>query len=234
MRQLRALAAAGGAAGVDDGRDVVAGARDGVELVAHERGAFEQAAAAVVAQREHHAGPARERQAADPGEVARRADHQRRRGVVDEIVDLARLVGRVQRHVDQAGAQHAEVEHHSLDRLVHVHQHACAGGQREVGEQVGDAGAAALEILPRVVQRHECGVRLVAAGGVGGLDRDGVGTRREERAQSGVQIGVVGHVSSFSCGSGADRRDCAAQNFAGRFSMNAARPSRCSSVSAYA
>ena len=101
-------------------------------------------------------------------------------GVVDEVLDLAGLVGGVQRHVDQAGAQHGQVQHHGLDRLVHVHQHARAGGQREVGEQVGDARAAALEVAPGVVQRRER-MALVAAGRVGGLDGDVVQALGEVR-----------------------------------------------------
>jgi hypothetical protein len=54
VRELRALAAAGGAARVDDGREIVRGARPGGEIVVHLRGALEQAARAVVPEREHH------------------------------------------------------------------------------------------------------------------------------------------------------------------------------------
>ena len=215
VRQHGALAAAGGAAGVQDGRQVIGPTLHRLLLVAAMRGALQQAAAAVVVQREHVARASLKGDLADPGEVAAAAHHHGRLGVADEVLDLGALVGRVQRQEGEARAQRGQVQDHGLDRFFHLHRHArrrTAGvrldGQR--GQQVGDHGAGAVEVAPRIAQA------------VVGLDGHGVQIGREGGAQGGEQV-LVGH-------GGQARVD--GQKRAGRFCRKAAMPSRCSALSA--
>ncbi len=121
MRQHRALAGSGRAAGVDDSREVV-GLLDGDLMpVAVGGGLLQQASATVSVKGEHMRHPATVRLAsdrADPVEVPARTDDERRLGIADEVLHLAALVGGVERQVDQARAQHRQVQHQGLDRLL--------------------------------------------------------------------------------------------------------------------
>ncbi len=121
VREHGALAAPGGAAGVDDDRKVVGLAARRRVRVGVVRGALQQGAAAVLAQREHVARAGLEGDLADPAEVGRAAHHHGGLGVAHEVLDLAGLVGRVQRQVHVAAAQHGQVQDEVLDRLLHLH-----------------------------------------------------------------------------------------------------------------
>ena len=153
MRQHRALAAPGRAAGVDDRREVV-GLLDGDLMpVALSGRPLQQAAAAVVVKGEHmrhRATGALRAISADPADVAARTHDERRLGIADEVLDLAALVGGIERQVDEAGAQHRQVQHQGLDRLLGLHGDSRARGQVERREQVRDPRGAALEVAPGV------------------------------------------------------------------------------------
>ncbi len=190
VRQHRALAAPGGAAGVEDRRQVVGAFARRRVLLAHQRRAVEQAAAAVVAEREDVARAGLERQAREPGEVLRRAHHHGRFGVADEVFDLGLLVGGVQRQVHIARALHCEVEHQRLDALFGLHRHARAGRQLQRDQQVGQHRRAALEVAPGVVARR--------AGAVGGFDRGRVEVGGKGRAQRREQVRVAHHRAPLS------------------------------------
>ena len=111
MAEHGAFAAPGGAAGVDDGGQVIGAAVRGFMGLAKLRRARQQRAAALVVEREHMARAGRKGELADPAEVARSAYQQRGLGVFDEVLQLGRLVSRVERQKDMARAQHRQVEH---------------------------------------------------------------------------------------------------------------------------
>jgi hypothetical protein len=184
VREHRTLAAPGGAAGVEDGRQVVAAARRRRVRVGVEGGALEQRAAAVVAEREHVARAGGKGDLAERAEARRRAHQHRRLGVAEEVLDLGRLVGAVQRQVDMAGAQHRQVQDERLDALVDLHRDPARRRQLQAVEQVGDHRAGAVEVAPAVAQRR---VRAV-----GGFDGDAVQVGREGLAQGGEQVHGVG------------------------------------------
>ena len=166
MAQHGAFAAPGGATGVEDGGQVgglFGGRRVRVWL---KGGAVQQGATAVVVQRVDMRGAGLEGDAADPGEVLARAHHHRRFGIADEIGDLLRLVGRVQRQVHMAGAQHGQVQHQRLHALFGLHGHAAVRRQVERIQQVGDLGRGLVQVAPAVTQRR--------VGAVGGFDHGAV------------------------------------------------------------
>ena len=178
MGQHRALAAAGGAAGVQDRGQVVGlHGHTGVGVAAM-GGAVQQAAGAVVAQREHVGGAGREGDLADPAEVLRAADHHRGLGVADEIFHFAALVGGVERQKHITRPQRGQVQHGGFDRLLHLHGYTRACGQVQRGQQVGEFGRALLQVAPGVEQA------------VVGLHRDGIEVGRKSGAQGGEQIVV--------------------------------------------
>ena len=184
MAEHRALAAAGGARGVEDGGQVVAVALGRLVRLRLAGRGVEQRAGAVVVEgvdvlRAGGLGDARH-----PVEVPRRADDDAGLGIADEVLDLAGLVGVVQRQVDMARAQHRQVEHQRLDRLLGLHGDARAFGQRQRGEQVGDARARLVEVAPAVAARRRA---------VDGLDGGGVEVGRKTGAQGGVEVVVAGH-----------------------------------------
>ena len=184
MREHGALAAAGGAAGVEDGGQVVGAAGHGLVLVAVVGGALEQAAGAVVTQGEHMLRAQGEGDFADPAKVAGAAHHHGGLGVADEVFDLGALVGGVERQEHVARAQRGQVQGHGFDGLFDLHGHAAAFGQLERCEQVGDAGAGAVQVAPGVVQRGAvCG---------GGFDGGAVQVRREGGAQGAEEV-LVAH-----------------------------------------
>ena len=184
MREHGALAAAGGAAGVEDGGQVVGAAGHGLVLIAVVRGAIEQAAGAVVTQGEHMLRAQGEGDFADPAKVAGAAHHHGGLGVADEVFDLGALVGGVERQEHVARAQRGQVQGHGFDGFFDLHGHAAAFGQLERCEQVGDAGAGAVQVAPGVVQRGAvCG---------GGFDGGAVQVRREGGAQGAEEV-LVAH-----------------------------------------
>ncbi|MNV31507.1 hypothetical protein D3C71_1228180 [compost metagenome] len=223
VREHGALAAAGGAAGVEDGGQVVGTAGHGLMLIAVVGGALEQAAGAVVAQGENMLRAQREGNLADPAEVAGRAHHHRGLGVADEVFDLGALVGGVERQKHVACAQRGQVQGHGFDGLFHLHGHSAALGQLERCEQVGDAGAGAVQVAPGVEQRGAVCRH--------GLDGGAVQVRREGCAQGAEEV-VLAHGSWTVLKVWINKAGGARQNNGARFSRNAVMPSRCSALSA--
>ncbi len=154
VAQHRALAAPRGARGVEDRGQVVGRAPRWLVAVAVQRGALQQRAAAIVVEREHVRRAGLERDLRHPAETASGAHHHRRLGVADEVLDLGRLVGGVERQVDEPRAQHRQVQHQRLDRLLGLRRDAAAGGQLERSQQVGDHRRAAVEVAPGVAPRR--------------------------------------------------------------------------------
>ena len=184
MGQHRALAAPGRAAGVDDSRDFVGLLDGGLMPVALAGGLLQQAAATVCVKGEHMRHPATMRLAgdlSDPVDVPARTHDERRLGIADEVLHLAALVGGVERQVDQAGAQHRQVQHQGLDRLLGLHGDSRARGQVERREQVRDPRGASLEIAPGVDEGLA----------VGAFDRHRVEIGGKGLAQRNEQVVVV-------------------------------------------
>ena len=180
VRQHGALAAPGGAAGVDDGGQGIGTAgRRGVRA-GMVGGALEQAAALAVAQGVDGLGAGLEGDARDPGKRRRGAHHHGGLGVLQEVFDLAAAVGGVERQEHQAGAQRRQVQRQRFDGFFHLHGHARAGLQAVRVEQVGDAGAGLVELGPAVVAR--------AAVGRDRLDGGGVQIGGKGRAQGGKKV----------------------------------------------
>ena len=126
VREHRPFAAAGGAAGVQNGGQVIGLARRRCVLVTVVRGALEQAARAVIAQREHMLGARLEGEFADPTKIGGAAHYHSRLGVANEVLDLGALVGRVERQEHAASAQASQVQHHRFDRFFDLHGHPAA------------------------------------------------------------------------------------------------------------
>ncbi len=109
------------------------------------------------------------------------ADDHARRGVAQEIVDLARRIGGVERQEDGAGAQRAEVEGEGLRRFLDLG-----------GDAVARPHAARAE---RSGHRRGTGMQLGIGPGRGGLrQHQGDGARRGAAFQSGKE--VVRHAGS--------------------------------------
>ena len=180
VAEHRALAAAGGAGGVEDRGQIAGRLRRDLVRVGKMRGAVEQRAGAVVVQREDVRHALLEGELADPREVPAGADHHRRLGVAQKIVQLGRLVGGVQRQVDEAGAQGRQVQHQRLDRLLGVRGHPAAGRDLQRLQQVGQHRGGAVEVAPGVVQPAV------------GLDRDRVEVGGKGGAQGGEEVGIGG------------------------------------------
>ena len=122
------LAAAGGAAGVKDGGQVIGQSRYGGVLVAVLSCTVEQAAGAVVIQGEHMLGACLEGDLADPAKIGPTAHHHSRLGVANEILNLSALVGGVEWQKHAACAQASQVQHHGFDRFFDLHGHPTALG----------------------------------------------------------------------------------------------------------
>jgi hypothetical protein len=99
------------------------------ELVGVPRGGGEQAALAMLAQRQHMAHLVLAGDRLDPGMRRRAAHHQPRLGVADEIVEFRRLVGGVQRQVHIAGPQRRQIQQQGFGRFFDLHGHPRAGRQ---------------------------------------------------------------------------------------------------------
>ena len=179
VRQHRALAAARGAAGVQNRRQVISLTHHDFMLVAAVGGAIQQRAGAVVIERKDMLRAGGKRQFAEPAEIGAAANHHRRLCIADEIVHLGTLVGGVQWQKHVAGAQGGQVKHHRLDRFFNLHGNARAVGQLERLQQVGHHGGAALQVAPRIQQA------------VVGFNRHVIKCRRKGSTQRGKQVGVV-------------------------------------------
>ena len=180
VREHRAFAAPGGAAGVEDRGQVIGLTRHRLVLVAVVRGPLQQAAGAVLAQCEHMLRPRLESDLADPAKVGRAANHDSRFGIADEILDLGALVGGVERQEHITSTQGRQVKHHRFDRFFDLHRHAAACGQVQRLQQIGHHGRGAVQVLPAVVQA------LV------GFDRHRSQVGRKSSPQGRKQV-LVGH-----------------------------------------
>ena len=129
VRQHGALASPGGAAGVEDGGQIIRAARHHGLMVGAVGRTRQQGACAVVVEGKHMSGASLKGDFADPSEVFASADHHRGLGIVNEILDFRTLISRVQGQKHQTGAQSGEVEQHRFDRLFDLHRHPSPLGQ---------------------------------------------------------------------------------------------------------
>ena len=168
VREHRPFAAPGGAAGIEDGGQIVRPAVSRGVLVAVVGGTIEQAARAVIVQGEHMARTSLKRNFAHPAKVFAGAHHHRRFGIAHKVSHLGALVGGVERQKHMARTQSGQVQQHRLDRLLDLHRHPRARGQVQIFEQIGQHGAGALQVAPAVVQPviglHGHGVQVSGEG----------------------------------------------------------------------
>ena len=142
MTEHRPFRTPGGTGCVQDRSQVAAGHIDHLGLVG---GLFQrrgQLAVAGTAQAEHrgHIGITR-----DPGErllPGRCADKQSRLRIAQEKADLVRRVCGVQRDVDRAGAQAAEIEQHGFDGFFNLNHDPIAPIDTQVMQQALHTGSA--------------------------------------------------------------------------------------------
>ena len=139
MGDHSALGAAGGAGGVEDGGQVVGVA---VRDLVQRRQALGQVGQAAAARRIHgvklrHAGGLGDGAQA----IQRLGPHQEGPwlGVAEEVGDLVCLVGGVERQVDGANLQAAEIEEDGVGRFLDLHGHPIALGHPEVPQGGGIA-----------------------------------------------------------------------------------------------
>ena len=164
VREHRAFAATSCATGVEDGGQVIGLAHHGFVLVAVARSTVEQTARAVFVEGEDMLCARLERDLADPTKMSTAADHHRRLGVANEILNLGTLVSSVQWQKHIPGAQSSQVQDHGLNRFFDLHGHPTALWQVERLQQVGHHGRGAVEVLPAVAQAfigfdcHRCQV----------------------------------------------------------------------------
>ena len=156
VREHRALAAPGRAAGVEDGGQVVGAPLHGTCA----RRSCSAARSSSVPLRSSSSVktffvPALNASLLTQPKLLAWAHHHRRLGVADEVVDLGRLVGGVQRQVDMAGAQHGQVQHQRFDDSFGLHRDA----RRRRAARASRAGwrciaRGAVEVAPGVEQRR--------------------------------------------------------------------------------
>ena len=164
VRQHRTLGAPGRARRVEDGGEVVRldhGGREGVRLLV---GEVRQRPGPASVQRLDRDVARESRDGIAPSGVA---DDELRLRVPDEILDLRRRVGGVERKVDRAGPQGAEIEDEVLHRLLDLHRDPFARRDAPRLERV------------RHATRPEDEVVVGPPDPVGRLDRDlrGIGDR---------------------------------------------------------
>jgi hypothetical protein len=144
--QHRPLGAPGGARGVEDGGEVARAAFQRGEFVRLRCRSGDQRALPGIVEFQHvrHARLRRE----FVGERAhlRPADEQPRRRILEEMLQLMALVGRVERQEDGASAQAGEIQHQRLGRLFHLRGKAIAGLQAQRDDHVGHACRSALDV----------------------------------------------------------------------------------------
>ena len=152
MGQHRALRAARGAGGVENGGQIVGRARHGGEIGRSRRDAASERAVSVDAETFDRLQAELSREVAQRSERSRPADRQRGAGVGEEIFELGERVGGVERQQRGARLQAGEREHDHVGRLVDLHRDAIARLDAEIGQRPRRA-ARALEQFP-VGQRH--------------------------------------------------------------------------------
>jgi hypothetical protein len=139
VAEHRALGAAGGSRGVEDGGEVGLGAGDVGEPGGRAHGGLDQRALAAGIERVEGGDAValrHRREAVAPGRIAH---HQGRLGVADEIVELRQRIGAVERQIDRARPQRREIEHQVFGRLLHLHGHAVAGLHAALAQHIGEA-----------------------------------------------------------------------------------------------
>ena len=128
--QHRALRAPGGARRVEDRGEVVGPAVDRGERGRGIADAVGERAVALSVE-----GLEAGRQRREAFGAARIADEQRRARILDEVRDLVRGIGGVERQEDDAGSEGGEVEGEGLRCLLDLHRHPVAGPEADVGER---------------------------------------------------------------------------------------------------
>jgi hypothetical protein len=215
MRQHRSFGAPGGTTGVNDDCHLIGVAGHWRVRVAAMRCALQQAARAIVVQGEYPGRSRLKGQFADPAKVLRTAHDHGGLGVADEVGHLGALVGGIEWHINQAGAQHCEIKHQRFNRLFNLNQNACIGWQTQRLQVVGQHRAATIQIAP--------GVEQAGIGFYSGAFQ----ICRKRLAQGCIYIrGRAGHGHLF-LGDGCKWR-VRRQKTCGRLSRNALTPSRCS------
>ena len=147
VREHRALGAARGPGGIQDAREIVRRAR-------HRHKAFRTALcpvhqfAAVGVEREHHGLHGHvlgQRRHDAQGLVA--AEDDPRLGIVEKILELAALVRRVERQVDQSRPQAGEIQRHDLPVLVGLHRDAITRFTTGSDQRVSDPRRRAVKLV---------------------------------------------------------------------------------------
>ena len=139
---------------------------------------------AVRGQREHRR---RGRQRRHRVESIRSADDHPRPGVADEVLELAALVAGVERHVDEPGAQAAEVQRQRVGQLVDLRDHAVAGHAAGRDQHVGDARRPRRELAPG----HRAGGNRSVSGQQQARRRCVRRVLLEAREEIGIQVQVL-------------------------------------------
>ena len=173
VREHGAFRPPGGAGGVEDGRQVAAVTSHVDALGRRGAGGLQKRALALAAHRlqSRHAG-----RGDDGGHVVaplRAADEHDRLGIAEEVVDLRRRVRGIERQVDGARPQAAEVEHDRGPRLLDLDGDPVARTDPGRLEDVGEAGR----------QRERVAVGGDCAVGQLGQDRRRVGRGRLDRRE---------------------------------------------------
>ncbi len=172
-----ALGLTGCPRGVQDRGDVVPTADYGLEAIVRLRSLDE---AAIARLSERH----RARHTAAPGKptdhvhiLGSANDHARLR-VAEEMLELALWIARVQRQINEARAQAAEIKAQRLGRFVHLHRDAVTGARAEREQAICKTRGLPLHV----------GIGQLLS--IGGLDGGRVQTPGEAPAQQRVEIGV--------------------------------------------
>ncbi|MPM57017.1 hypothetical protein SDC9_103834 [bioreactor metagenome] len=139
MREHRSLAAPRGAAGVENGSQIVGLARHRRMLLVEAQRLLQQAAVLRFAQRKDMLRAAGRGHLCHPVRIAGRAHHHGGLGIADEIFDLGALVGGIERQEHMARPQCGQVQHQRLDRLFHLHRNTAADGQTERSQPIRHA-----------------------------------------------------------------------------------------------
>jgi hypothetical protein len=156
MRDHRAFRPAGGAGGIEQHGGIVGRNAAGVELVAERPGFFGERALAVGVERIYMLQPARPGQFTHAGKIGGAADHRARRGVVEIIFDFGGAIGGVEREINQARAQAAEIEKHRRRRFLDLRRDAVARPESQVRQKARVARAFAFEIAIAVIDARGC------------------------------------------------------------------------------
>jgi len=143
---------------VEDAGEIVGAAFDIVEGRGHRRCAIDDGARAVRAERfdmRDLRGDRGSRELFFPPGIA---DEDSRLGVGQEIFDLGRRIGGVERQEGRAGARAAEIEQHGLKRFLDLHGDAVARLHAERDQRAGHARGASVDVgigMLRAVLRLE-------------------------------------------------------------------------------